>query len=150
MTTRTGKCLCGAVKFAVTDCDHEYGVCHCKMCQRWVGFALAGIMVRPEQLSITGAGQIGGWRSSDLSERQFCKRCGSALFFVDFRPDGSVDRYEVMLGLLDRTDGLTLEREIFTDRKIDGWAIAGDHRRHTEAEWFALKGFVPRPTATES
>ena len=148
MTDRTGHCLCGAVRFTATDAGDGFGVCHCKMCQRWTGFALAGIMVRPEQLSISGAEHIGRWRSSDVGERQFCSRCGASLFFVDLKPDGTPDWYEIMLGLLDQTSGLTLQSEIFTDRRVDGWTIAGNHQRYTEAEWFARKDVIPTPTET--
>ncbi|NND71473.1 MAG: GFA family protein, partial [Rhodothermales bacterium] len=41
---------------------------------------------------------------------------------------------------LDDANGLTLEREIFIDRKPDSFQLAGDHVRLTEAETLAMYG----------
>ena len=148
MTQHTGHCLCGAVRFTATDMRSDYGVCHCKMCQRWTGMAFAGLTLMAEQLSVTGSEHVGTWRSSDSAERSFCTRCGSPLWFVDLK-DGVPLRYEIAIGLLDDADGLTLSHELFIDRKPDSFALAGEHPRDTEADYFRKTGHTPSPTPTE-
>ena len=148
MTDRTGGCLCCAVRFVAHDVRDEFGVCHCKMCQRWTGGMFAGIAVPPARMEISGAEAIGVYRSSDIATRCFCKTCGSSLWFLDLptaeRPDPP---YEIALGLFDDPEGLVLHHEIFIDRKAGAWALAGDHRRDTEAEYFRRVGRVPRAVA---
>lgn len=148
MKDRTGHCVCGAVRFTITDMRDDFSICHCKMCQRWTGMAFAGLAVEPAQLAVIGAEYIGSWRSSDVSERSFCKRCGSTLWFVDLK-DGAPHNCDVAIGLLDDTDGLRLNHEIFIDRKPGAFSLVGDHSRETEAEYFRKIGHVPNPTPTE-
>lgn len=48
--TRSGHCLCGAVRITVTDPPQELGACHCGMCRRWTGSAfLAALNADPEE-----------------------------------------------------------------------------------------------------
>ncbi|MDJ0825063.1 MAG: GFA family protein [Rhodobacter sp.] len=143
---RTGGCLCGAVRFRAVIENRDYGVCHCKMCQRWTGLALAGIMVQPDKIEIEGQDHVGTYRSSDIAVRCFCTRCGSPMWLCDLNEDGSPKAYELPLGVIDDPSGLTLHHEIFVDRRIDSIALAGDHIQDTEAEYFEKLGFVPQPT----
>jgi hypothetical protein len=144
MTTRTGQCLCGAVRFVARDAEEDFGVCHCKMCQRWTGGMFAGVAVPPDRMEITGEENIGVYTSSDIARRCFCRICGSTLWFLDL-PTAEAPNpcYEIALGLFDDTGGLVLHHEIFIDRKADAWALQGDHRRDTEAEYFRRKNMAP-------
>ena len=45
--------------------------------------------------------------------------------------------YVMSVGAFDDASEFRLTREIFIDRKPDGYAFAGDHPRWTEAETFA-------------
>jgi hypothetical protein len=80
-----------------------------------------------------GAEQIGRYASSEWAERGFCKVCGSALFYF-LKPAGM---YMMSVGAFDDPSSFRLAREIFIDRKPDGYAFAGEHPRWTEAETFA-------------
>lgn len=134
---RTGGCLCGAVRYTARRTG-QFGVCHCRMCQRWAGSALFGVLVPEAAMTVEGA--PAAYRSSSWASRHFCARCGSVLWYrFDHGRDGTGD-YEVALGSLDDPSGLPLAREINVDRKPDGWALAGDHPRLTEAETIALYG----------
>jgi hypothetical protein len=139
---RTGQCLCGAVRFTAHALPATFGVCHCKMCQRWAGSALMAVTIPISNLTVEGADHIGHYQSSSWAERTWCTTCGSGLWYKvtsdDFPP-----AYEIPIGLLDDADGIDLTREIFIDRKPDGYAILGDHERLTEAETLALYGMSP-------
>lgn len=139
MPERTGGCLCGAVRFTAKSLS-GFGVCHCEQCRRWAGSALFAVTVPAADMEIEGAEAIRAYRSSDWASRAFCGTCGSVLWY---RYDKGVDDagdYELTIGLLDDADGLTLEREIFSDQKPDCWALTGDHPRMTRAETLACYG----------
>jgi hypothetical protein len=135
MTDRTGGCLCGAVRFTVTGGRDDFGICHCKMCQRWTGGMFPGIVYRSEQVSVTGGENVTEYRSSQKATRSFCRVCGSTLWFRNVS-DGRPAYHEIAVGVLDDTDGLVLTHEIFVDVKPHAWELAGAHVRDTEADYF--------------
>ncbi|MEJ2023118.1 MAG: GFA family protein [Maritimibacter sp.] len=140
MSEHHGHCLCGAVQFTATQLG-SFGVCHCRMCQRWSGSAHFGVTVDPAHMQVTaGEDQISRYRSSPVASRYFCSNCGSGLWSrYDHGSDEPGD-YELNVGLLDDPNGLTLRREIFYDRKPDSYALAGDHERLSEADTALLFG----------
>jgi hypothetical protein len=79
----TGSCLCGAVRFALTELPQHAGYCHCTRCQRRTGTsssAQARIDGRSFRL-LAGAESVRGWRHPDGGfEKCFCATCGSHLF----------------------------------------------------------------------
>ena len=83
MTDRTGKCLCGAVSYVVTDGRDDFGICHCKMCQRWTGAMFPGIVYRAEQVAVVGSSNVAelpvvGWRHPVVLHASADRRCGSS------------------------------------------------------------------------
>jgi hypothetical protein len=136
MTDRTGKCLCGAVSYVVTGGRDDFGICHCEMCQRWTGGMFPGIVYRADQVAVVGSGHIGSYRSSEGATRSFCTACGSTLWFKGHRTGEDSPYIEIAVGTLDQTEGLVLTHEVFVDRKPGAWALAGDHIRDTEADYF--------------
>lgn len=134
------RCLCGAVRITVRNRPTGYGICHCRMCQRWSGALLAAVNCPPDTVTIEGADHIAAFQSSDWAERAWCTTCGSHLWYRVTRDGPHAGDYEIAVGLFDDPDGFVLEREIFIDRKSDAFEIAGDHPRMTEAEVLALYG----------
>ncbi|MBU2959773.1 GFA family protein [Citreicella sp. C3M06] len=142
MTERTGGCLCGAVRFTAKSLG-GFGVCHCEQCRRWAGSALFAATVPEADMMIEDVRSIRTFRSSPWASRAFCGTCGSTLWY---RFDHGVDRsgnYELAVGLLDDANGLTLEREIFSDQQPDCWQLAGDHLRMTRAQTLEKYGAQP-------
>jgi hypothetical protein len=137
MTDRTGQCLCGAVSFAAREVRSGIGVCHCRMCQRWTGLALMAVTVPEDRMTVTGAGHVGTYASSDWASRSWCTRCGSTLWYRVTAEGAHRGDYEIPIGLFDDPSGFELKREIFIDRKPDTYAFAGDRERLTEAEVIA-------------
>ncbi len=118
MSARTGQCLCGAVRFEAAELG-GFGICHCKMCQRWGGGPMFGVTVPEAAMTVSGAGNIGSYRSSGWASRSFCTRCGSVLWYRYDKGRDGTGNYEVPIGLLDDADGLELRRELFIDVKPD-------------------------------
>ena len=95
----TGKCLCGGVRFEITNQLGPIIYCLCAMCRRASGSAFAtNASVRASDFRIVaGAELVSEYESSPGSSRAFCSRCGSPVFG---RMAG-VDLMRVRLGTLD-------------------------------------------------
>jgi hypothetical protein len=76
-----GKCFCGAVEIEVSGSPAGMGYCHCVDCRRWSAAPVnAFTLWKSAQVTVTrGADQIGTYRKSDNSHRQWCKACGGHL-----------------------------------------------------------------------
>lgn len=128
MSTRTGQCLCGAVRFEAEEVEEEFGACHCVMCQRWSGGPFFATSVG--KLRFDGEEHLTRYQSSDWAERGFCNICGSNLFYRIRK----MESHEMCVGAFDDKEGFILTSEIFIDKKPDGYAFAGDHPRLTQKE----------------
>ena len=137
---RTGRCLCGAVEFVARDVRDTIGVCHCKMCQRWTGLAMMAVTVPEADLAITGSDSVMTYRSSDWATRSWCGKCGSNLWYRITAEGPHKGNYEIPIGLFNDASDFVLQRELFADLRPDAYAIAGDHKRLSEAEVVAMFG----------
>ena len=105
MTTTTGSCLCGDLRFEAQLPSKWVAHCHCTMCRRahgaplvtWVGFDAGRVQIIDPQL------RLRWYASSPGAGRGFCDHCGTTLFFraerwpgelhiVRSNFDGPVDR----------------------------------------------------------
>jgi len=79
MSTFTGGCQCGSVRFAVDAPLGRASICHCRMCQKATG-GLVGAFVGGENLRWT-RGEPAWFHSSNKVRRGFCAACGTPLTF---------------------------------------------------------------------
>ena len=79
----SGSCLCGAIRFTLSEAPAHAGYCHCTRCQKRTGTA-ASAQARIDGRSfrmISGEEHLSAWRHPDGGfEKCFCSRCGSHLF----------------------------------------------------------------------
>lgn len=127
--SRSGGCLCGAVRFDAALAAPDFGACHCEMCRRWTGSALLGMPLPADAITWRGEQHIARIQSSDWVERGFCSRCGSGLFYRVTTATGTAAKIELPIGLLDDADGLNFTNEIYIDHKPDSYAYAGEGRK---------------------
>ncbi len=122
----------------------DFGVCHCRMCQRWAGSALFAVTIPEEDIDLSGSHAIRRFQSSGWAERAWCGTCGSSLWYRVTEEGPHKGAYEICIGLFDDADGLNLAREIYVDVKPDSFALAGRHERldtaATEARLGLAKG----------
>ncbi len=112
--TRTGRCLCGAVRYE-SEGDPLFSLhCHCRDCQRSSGTAyIAAIRVPAVGFRITQGTPkryISKADSGNEITRVFCGDCGSPLYVqVSTRPD----IVGIRVGSLDGPSGFRAEADIF-------------------------------------
>jgi hypothetical protein len=78
----TGGCMCGAVRFEVTEPPRGAIYCHCSRCQRRTGsaFSVSAQVVPGSFRIITGEDAIRSWKPADGWTKSFCGECGSHLY----------------------------------------------------------------------
>ncbi|MEE2981376.1 MAG: GFA family protein [Pseudomonadota bacterium] len=83
MSSLSGQCLCGAVRFEVSGPLATPHACHSGQCRRQSGHHTASTHARRTGFSLTADRGLKWYRSSDYAERGFCGECGSSLLWDD-------------------------------------------------------------------
>ena len=101
----TGGCLCGGVRFEVTEPLVSAGYCHCTRCQRRTGTAAsAQARIAPGSLRIlAGEELVRLYEPPDGFAKAFCSGCGSALWS---RHPEDHEVISVRLGAFDTDPGI--------------------------------------------
>ena len=101
----TGGCLCGGVRFEVTEQPIAASYCHCTRCQRRTGTAAsAQARVAPGSVRvIAGEELIRAFEPPDGFPKSFCSNCGSALWSRD---PATGEASGVRLGAFDGDPGI--------------------------------------------
>jgi hypothetical protein len=124
-----GKCLCGAVHYAVAD-EFEYAAnCHCSNCRRATGAAFkpfAGIA--RDKLAITNGDQDLLIFGEEAGHDTHCARCGSLRYSVV--RDGAY--VHVAMGTLVDAPSIRPSKHIFVGSKAPWFAITDDLPQYQE------------------
>jgi hypothetical protein len=80
-TSHKGECFCGAVKVEVSGEPEAMGYCHCRSCRSWSGGPVNAFSLwKPENVKVTtGTENIASFKKTELSHRQYCRKCGGHL-----------------------------------------------------------------------
>ena len=126
MASHKGECFCGAVKIEVSGDPEAMGYCHCRSCRSWSGGPVNAFSLwKPEAVKVTaGADNIATFKKTDLSHRQYCKKCGGHLM-TNHPPLGMIDVFAATLPTLEVRPWRP--RELFRDRAADaGWTAQAE------------------------
>jgi len=129
MSSTTGGCLCGAIRYELASPPGMAAVCHCTHCQKQSGGVFSTNLVVPEgdyvQHGETKVYQDTG-DSGQPVFRHFCGSCGSPILSKVAAMPGL---YMVKAGTLDDFSGITPAIEVYTDHAA-AWVapIAGAKR----------------------
>ena len=109
----TGGCLCGGVRFEVTEPLVSAGYCHCTRCQRRTGTgASTSARIVPGSLRIeSGEELIRSYVPENGFHKVFCSGCGSALWSQS--PDDP-EVISVRLGAFDGDPGIRPTHRTYT------------------------------------
>jgi hypothetical protein len=110
----TGGCLCGGVRFEVTEPLVSSSYCHCTRCQRRTGTAAsAGARVAPGSLRVLrGEKLVASYDPQGGFLKEFCSACGSALWSRD--PENP-EVMSVRLGAFDGDPGVRPSYRVHVD-----------------------------------
>ena len=107
----TGGCLCGAVRYEISDPPSEGGLCHCRVCQKTTGSAFEALIGCLRATFRYTKGEPKRYRSSSIMEKCFCSHCGSPLtdrYLVPVSEFLSMDKVWVHIGTLDEPEAITI------------------------------------------
>ncbi len=104
---RVGGCLCGKVRYRLTEPLAHVLHCHCENCRRISGNFVAAAHVPTSAISLTSphAEDHLEWYRLPYARYGFCRSCGSNLFWVPSTDESSTS---LMVGTLDDGDDLAL------------------------------------------
>ncbi|MEX0808642.1 MAG: GFA family protein [Dongiaceae bacterium] len=118
-----GRCLCGAVTYAVHGkLREQLSVCHCHMCRRHHAGAGIYTSAAKADVEIDGGTALRWYESSPGIKRGFCAACGSSLFWTG----DNYPNLDIASGSLDASPRLVLGHHIFVAHKGDYEEIADD------------------------
>jgi len=122
MTTRKGRCLCGAVDYEYDGPENWVGHCHCESCRRNCSAPFTTFVGVPRKaVRMTGITPA-VYNSSPGVRRHFCPRCGSP---VAYDADKYPDEIHFYLAALEDGSGLTPTFHVFAGEKVP-WVELAD------------------------
>jgi len=79
MSTRKSSCFCGAVELELSGDPNVQAYCHCSSCRGWLGAPIHAATLWPaaKVRVVKGANELGMFKKTEASHRQFCRGCGS-------------------------------------------------------------------------
>jgi hypothetical protein len=131
--TLTGGCLCGAVRYELTQAPVWAHNCHCSRCRKSSGAAFASNLFFPQEAFSYSKGEelLASFKVPEAERftHVFCSRCGSTLPFVN-EARGLVG---VPMGTLDEDPHFSPRAHIFVDSKAPWYAITDPLPQHAAA-----------------
>ena len=124
MSELTGTCLCGGVRFAVSQPFRRVSACHCESCKKISGGGgTANGRARSADIQIFGGAElITSYQPNEGSSKSFCSRCGTNLFGGGW-PES--EECSVRLSALDEPFEGRIESHIFV-RSLAPWEVLPD------------------------
>ncbi|MEE9255525.1 MAG: GFA family protein [Pseudomonadales bacterium] len=117
--TIIGSCLCGAVRFEAAVPPRRVTHCHCSMCRKALGAAVATFATF-ESSKVRWIGDPARYDSSDRAWRGFCVNCGSSVCF-GYKP--RPERIYVTLGIFDDPNAFPAGFHDYRNEKLEWLCI---------------------------
>lgn len=146
MTTMTGGCQCGRVRYvAEIESDDAY-LCHCRMCRRATGGASIAFVNVPLE-RVRWESEPDWYRSSPIAQRPFCSHCGTPLGFAFLEGGTNID---LTLGSFDDPSRFVPRHNYASESILPAWqdtshlpGIATADNLNVVARWEKAIGHVP-------
>ncbi len=120
--TRTGRCLCGRVRFAFEGPENWRAHCHCESCRRQTASPFTTFFgVADDRWRWTGE-EPAVYASSPGVRRSFCATCGSPVAYAADRFPGETHFYA---SLLDEHADFRPQRHVFWAERVP-WIVLAD------------------------
>lgn len=112
-----GRCLCGGVRYEITQPFQRAGYCQCSRCRKVTGAmaALNGRVARAGFRLLAGEELLTVYHpADDAPPALFCRTCGSSMFRCWWPPTEWVG---IRLGTLDDDPGIRPQYRLFVDSR---------------------------------
>ena len=122
MSTCTGQCFCGKVKFEVAGPEKYACFCHCQSCQRAAGAVYVPWATFEKSSFVCTAAKMAQYHSSPGVTRGFCQVCGTSLTYE--HEDRAAD-IDITLTSFDDPSRFSPKAHIWVEDKLP-WVVIGD------------------------
>ena len=129
MTSRTGRCLCGNVRYEFGGSILWAAHCHCKSCRRNTSSPVTTLFAVEKKRCKFLGDETGAYHSSPGVVRRFCKNCGTP---VSYEWSERPDHIHLYAAGLDDSSGLSVERHDFWNERVPWLSIHDDLPKHEE------------------
>ena len=122
VSTASGHCLCGAVRYEVHGPIRQVWNCHCWRCRRWTGHFMAASGCKRSDLRLISDAPLAWHHPADDPNvgYGFCRECGASMFWkVEEGKPHQIETIAICAGTLDLPSGLHTEWAIFADDAAD-------------------------------
>ena len=81
----TGGCMCGTVRWELSEPPIGSGICHCRRCQRRTGSAssYSALALKANLEVVSGEASLDSYAPDEGWHKYFCGDCGSAIFTLN-------------------------------------------------------------------
>lgn len=120
-----GSCLCGEIQYEVSEKLGDIVQCHCQKCRKATGtaFATNAPVLKTAFHLIKGSDLLKSFRSSETTERFFCRQCGSPIYAIKH---AAPDTYRIRIGLIDDDIYEYVTKHVFVGSKANWDEILDD------------------------
>lgn len=131
---RTGRCACGRVSFRIEKPVSMVFANHDAGSRRRSGGVSLTFMIRAQNTTFFGWGNLVNWQASEHEVSCFCRICGTPILTRFLAPQQMAGMLAISAGSLDNLDGLSLAADISADERPDLYAFEGERREISSAE----------------
>lgn len=120
----SGSCLCGGVRYEISEQIETVTNCHCTLCRKMSGSAFSSGATVPSASFhfVSGEELLKEWESSPGYRRVFCGRCGSPLLKRKAKDPGSL---RLRVGTLDSDPAVKISKHTHVGSKAP-WVEIND------------------------
>lgn len=113
-----GSCLCGKIKFEISDEINDIVYCHCSQCRKAQGSAFAtNANVKKENFNfISGEDNLTAYNYNPEQAKYFCKTCGSPVMSKNSHYPENI---RIRLGTIESDISERPKAHIFVDSKAN-------------------------------
>lgn len=146
MTSMTGGCACGRIRYTAAIDDDDAYLCHCRMCQRATG-GVSVAFKNVQKSAVRWEREPDYYASSQIARRPFCAACGTSLVFE--YPDS--EKMDLTVGSFDDPSRFVPEHHFGSESMHRAWINTeglpeqrSDEYQPLAERWMKHVGEVPR------
>ena len=129
MTSRTGRCMCGAVRYRYEGEMLWQAHCHCESCRRNTSSPMTTFFAVGKDNFAFEGDVPGEYVSSPKAIRRFCRTCGTP---VSYENSDMPEEIHLFAASLDDSSDFAAERHDFWNERVPWLNIVDDLPKHEQ------------------